>query len=419
MFGVVRDIADGGEGVVVVDQHPVALVPGVCVGEKVHIRVRHKHKDWLQAELIEVIEPSQHRVTPACVWAEACGGCALMHMDWRTQQKLKEDLVLRHLSRLAQKETYDFAFVSSPIELGYRRRARLSWFKKGTSKWFGYRARRSSQVADIEHCLVLHPTLDQAFAELRIRLLGVLQGQGTAWLALGQTEKPVVFLESADAQSATVYQLAEGLWRNNQFSGVALALGGVQSKTVWGDAREWSMPADKFPFVGPIGGFSQAHHALNDTLVRTVCEVAQVEYKQVLELYAGSGNLTVGLARQAQKLVAVESDAQATEACRQNLALRGLDKVRVETRDVAQFEIPKNLDVVVLDPPRTGASQVVAAITQAKPKRIVYVSCFPVTLERDLKRFLSAGYCIERVVALDMFPQTAHVEIVASLVYDA
>jgi len=129
----------------------------------------------------------------------------------------------------------------------------------------------------------------------------------------------------------------------------------------------------------------------------------------VVELFAGAGNFTVVLAARADKVVAVEADAAACEAARENLAHRGL-RAKVTTKDADTFPIPRGLDLVLLDPPRTGARGATAAIAAARPAHVIYVSCDPPTLGRDLAVLAAAGYVARRLELFELFPQTSHVE---------
>jgi 23S rRNA (uracil1939-C5)-methyltransferase len=143
--------------------------------------------------------------------------------------------------------------------------------------------------------------------------------------------------------------------------------------------------------------------------VRRVLELARPAERDVLELFAGAGNLTVVLAREAKSVLAIEQDADAADACRQNLRARGLTAT-VRTDDAESYRPPSRPDVVVLDPPRTGAPGAIARLVHVGVPEIVYVSCDPPTLGRDLKTLAAAGYALTDAVALDMVPQTAHLE---------
>ncbi len=301
--------------------------------------------------------------------------------------------------------------------LGYRRRARMV-FRGGRGACLGYRGRRSSVVVDTDDCAVLAPELEAALGAVRRSLLPRLAGEGEVHLALSQrgpAREAVVVVSSEAAQGTAVFEACAALATVPGIAGVALRAGGAVAPALWGDPREHTVGADGLPLIGAVAGFSQAHAGVNAALVAHVVRLAGAAGQRVLELYAGHGNLTVALAPGAAALVAVESDAAAVAACRENLARRGLTAVRVVAADAGAFD-GGPADVVVLDPPRAGARDALEAIARRRPQRIVYVSCDTATLGRDLARFRALGYAPDEAVALDMFPQTAHVESVVRLV---
>jgi 23S rRNA (uracil1939-C5)-methyltransferase len=155
--------------------------------------------------------------------------------------------------------------------------------------------------------------------------------------------------------------------------------------------------------------------AVNEQLTALVLSLAAPEGARVLELYAGHGNFTLGIAARAESLLAVEGDVAAAEACRQNLRVLGHKHARVLTADVRELTVRERYDVVVLDPPRGGCATLAGLAGQTRPQRVVYISCHMTTLQRDLRALHAAGYVADRVHALDMFPQTGHVESVVRM----
>lgn len=306
-------------------------------------------------------------------------------------------------------------FIASEESLHYRRRARLAWKASRTRVDIGYRRSRTRDILDIETCTVLVPALDAALAALRQEMHLCLRGEGEISLALGRDGKAVALLTTDTPQPADAYEHARRLASSQYFAGVALRVGGTTAAAISGDAREMATAIDGKPLLGTVGGFSQAHGSINDALVRKVVELAAPKDLMVLELYAGHGNLTVALAAQAKHVHAVEMDEEAVRACEENLRTRDLTNVRVAHGDAQVHARGPHVDVVVLDPPRTGARDVLASLAQRKPDRIVYVSCDTATLGRDIKELAALGYKPDAVAAFDMFPQTSHVETVVRL----
>lgn len=404
--GVVRDIGSAGDAVVDTE-HGVVFAPLALPGERVVLDRLHKNGGVLRGRVREVSDPSAERRVPPCSVAAACGGCPLMIAE----PNFQHELGLRRVTEAVAGLTSEHAEVDFRVfgaELGYRRRARLS-FARGK---LGYRVRRSKELVTPDSCKVLDPALDQVLGALRTHVMPLLAGSGEISLALAQGGATVAIRAEAP-QAPELFTACEAL-AGEHAVGVGLRAAGATSDAIWGDPLERSLGADGEELVGPQGGFSQANDAVNVELTKTVRELAEAKDQRVLELYAGHGNLTVLLARDAAKLTAVEIDDAASRALGRNLAARNLEATVVTGR----AEDPPGrgpVDVVVLDPPRTGARDAVAGILARRPRRIVYVSCDTATLRRDLGALAQGGYLVDVAVGFAMFPQTAHIECVVRL----
>ncbi len=398
-------MAVGGEAVAV-GPAGVVLVPGAAPGEHVRIEDVRRSGGVLRGRLGEVLSPSEVRVEPPCPLASTCGGCPWMHLDVEARRAYKAGFLAEALRRAGHERTPRFH--ASPTEIGWRRRARLTW--RGPS--LGFRGRRSKAVVDVPRCLVLTPALQRGLDLVRSALSPALGSSG--WMTLVEGAQGVsVVVHPDDLPSPGLFGACEGLARRVEIGGVSLWSPDAGAPATWGAPSD-TMPAlDGGVVEAHAGGFSQAHAAINVAMVRVVAELADTADASVLELYAGAGNLTTALAPDARRYVAVEADPQASEDCRRNLAARGVQGVRVSAGGAASP--PKGrFDVVVLDPPRTGAREALAGVLAARPQRIVYVSCDPPTLGRDLAA-LGEGWRVTAAHGFDMFPQTAHVEAVVRL----
>lgn len=404
MVVAVEALAASGDGVVRVNGRS-AHVPGVLPGERVRLAVARD-----VVSLVEVIERSPTRVEPPCPVFSRCGGCAWQHASPEAQRDARLALLRRALPR--ELREVDIAWHGSPSPWGWRTRARLAWETHQGAVRLGHRARGSHEVVPSLACAVLDPVLDGALAALTAGL-GAIARRGEVSLAVGAEGLPVVCVYPEGTMGAEGYRAAETL-RTKGFAGLALHVAGVEAPAVWGDARPVVTGADGAPLRIGIDGFAQAHATLNRALAEHVVARADAKGRRVLELYAGAGNFTVGLARASSAVTAVESDGGAVEAMRENLARRGIENVTVR-RESAEACADAKGDVVVLDPPRTGAREVCEALAKRSNVRtVVYVSCDPPTLGRDLAA-LAGRYAVRDVAAFEMFPQTAHVETVVTL----
>ena len=411
--GTVRDLSRFGEGVVATASGQV-FVPGVLPGERVAIGAVRKQGKVLRSDQVRVLDPSGQRVEPACPITLRCGGCPLMIASPALQARFKRGLLEQAIAGLPGADRLSIGWVGTRLSLTYRRRARLAWERAGSRWRLGYHAPRSEHIVDVRSCAVLDPTLDAALAALRRTAAEHLRGKGELHLALGEGGRAVAALRSEDPQPPELYATLESLVASGQLAGAALRAGGATVDATFGDPRELRRGADGEPLRGTVAGFSQAHDEVNAALVGRVVELARPSQRDVLELFAGSGNFTVALARAAKSLVAIESDPEAAEACRENLRARGL-LATVRTADAETYRPAARPDVAVLDPPRTGAPGAIARLLHVGVPEIVYVSCDPPTLGRDLSTLCGAGYVLTDAVALDMFPQTAHVECIVRL----
>ena len=376
-------LAFGGEAVGRDAGGRVVFVAGGAPGDRVRARVTEHKRSFARAELVQVLTPGA-RVTPPCPIVDRCGGCPWQHVTVEAQRAAKQAIVARALARSG---AIVMPIAASEATLGYRTRARMS-ARDGA---VGFAARRSHAVVDVEACLALDPALDLALQAAR-RGLGRLIGEGGALAGLvrgGAVELAVTTGAGANrAQLAMAAAALEGR-------------AGISRVTV-DDAQ------------APAAGFAQANAVENERLRQLVREAARADGLRVLELYAGDGNFTRDLGAVAAGGVAVEGDRAAVARLRAAVAEAGWT-VSAEPAERAVDRLARageRFDVVVLDPPRAGAIEVVDGLARLAPARIVYVSCDPMTLQRDLAALARHGYVARTAWPVDMMPHTWHVEVV-------
>jgi 23S rRNA (uracil1939-C5)-methyltransferase len=410
--GEVRAVGRGGDAVVETS-NGLVLVPGALPGELVELAPTASKRGAARGRLSRVLRASAERREAPCADAHRCGGCPLMIAGPELQRDIKKSFLRDACRELPGAEGIEIEWVTSPAELGYRRRARLAWHRDT----IGYRQLHSKRVTDIGECIVLVRPLREAWNEIRACLAPLLRGGGEIQLQLTRAERVLVDLHANCDQSPKLFEACESLCARSVVAGVTLRTSGDGHPASWGETRVVIQAGELGFLEGPGGAFSQANDRVNAKLVEAVVRLAEPEGMRVLELHCGIGNFTVGLAAHASALIAVEQDPQAAEACQSNLKRLGL-KARVTVGDAN--EPPKGrYDVVVLDPPRQGAKTLFERdLLLPGPKRLVYVSCDTATLARDLRLATAKGYRIDRVIGFDMFPQTAHLESLVRLVRD-
>ena len=387
--GRVRAVGRGGDAVVET-REGVMLTPGALPDENVELERTPSKRGAARGKLTRIIEGARGRREPPCDVAHRCGGCPLIIADMALQRRIKEGFLRQACEGLPGASDTELVWIASPHELGYRRRARLAWH----GQTLGYRQRHSKRVIDIGRCVVLAEPLQQAWNTTREHLRESIGGEGEIQLWLSN-EAIVVELRTENEQEPQLFEACRRLSQAEGIGGVSLRTGDTEIPAMWGEAS--------------AATFSQVNDGINELLVEHVAALAEPEGMRVLELHCGVGNFTIALAEAAETLVAVERDPGAAEACRANLAARRLD-ARVVEGD-ADRPPRGRYDVVVLDPPRQGAKALFEndAVWHGT-RRIIYISCDTATLSRDLRLACRRGYRIDRVIAFDMFPQTAHLE---------
>ncbi|HET7675164.1 MAG TPA: 23S rRNA (uracil(1939)-C(5))-methyltransferase RlmD [Gammaproteobacteria bacterium] len=407
----------------------ILVLPGALPGERVSYTLRRERSRHAEGRLEAVLERAPQRVEPLCPHFGACGGCKLQHLDPAAQLEAKQDQVLSTLARLARLEP---AHVSAPIAgdpWGYRRRARLSVkYLPGQQRVVvGFRAESSARIAALAHCNTLVPAVGtrlDAIAELiasldireRIPQIEVAAGDNAVALVLRVLDPP----STNDCKKLAAFGCGHNLW-------VYLQTGGTDSVAPLDPAAPalyYDLPHhDIRVYFEPID-FIQVNGAVNAALVDAVVELLDPATDEtVLDLFSGLGNFSLPLARRAGQVVAVEGGAAAVARGRANAAANGLSNVDFVQADLFADQrragwLTGKIDVVVLDPPRSGAREILPLVAARHPRRIVYVSCHPATLARDAAELVQRlDYRLSAAGVADMFPHTNHVESIA--VFDA
>lgn len=361
-----------------------------------------------RARLLRVLRPSADRIAPACPAADECGGCDWLHVAPPARLRAKAALVREALGR---SEDEPLETLASPTER-CRRVARLAVGRDRGGPVLGYRHARAHRIARLRGCPALEPELDAALAALAAAPQAL-----AAWLAAPAGE---LWLLSDEARRVHLARpsssgVAGRAARGDRAAAAALeSLRAVLPERLRPGARAPSIEAaDGGPALRvPAGGFVQANRALAPELARLACAWSGGPPSRVLELYAGSGHLTVALARSAAALVAVESDAAAAAALAENLERRGARHARAICGDAGRAAAEAEPGcVVVADPPRAGLGPAAAALAARRPARIVLVSCDLHALARDARALRDGGYVPRRAALLDFFPATHHAEV--------
>lgn len=419
------------------DQGKTQFVEGALPGEVVMAKFIEQRSKFDELSTVEVIEASADRVQPPCAHAGVCGGCSLQHMAPQAQIRFKQQVLaeqFQHFGGVAP-ETWE-APMTGPTE-AYRGKARLGvrYVAKKNAVLVGFREKRSSFLADIESCAVLDARVGQSLSNLRdlVRSLDAYQ-------TLPQIEVAVSDESLSDNNVALVIRHMEALSVDDQVKLTAfgcarnwmilLQPGGPDSvHKIWPEEGETRLSyridlpeAARQPNVRmsfhPLD-FTQVNAQINRQMIaRALDWLALTPEDRVLDLFCGLGNFTLPMATLAGSVVGVEGDVAMVQRGIENAKRNGLDNVEFYGANLqADFTqeawAVRGFDKILIDPPRSGALEVVQCLPRFGASRIVYVSCNPATLARDAGVLVQHGYRMLRAGVMDMFPHTAHVESIA------
>lgn len=397
------------------------FVPNALPGEQALVRIVESKLGYATAEVDEIVAAAPERIVPACPYFGACGGCHYQHTDYETQLALKQAILRETLQRGGVKAPAEIAVLAGE-PWAYRNRIRLAFDSAGRP---GYRGRRSHEVVPVSECPIAAPLLMDAAKAAAEILLELAWPMGPAEISLFCNADQTSLLASAFTSHAEKGRFDD--WMRALAERVPALVGaeliaqrpvGKQLRTVreWGwGAVSLAYRAAGFDYRVDRGAFFQVNRWLVDALLERV--TAGHQGKLAWDLYAGVGLFARKITETFERVVAVESAPAATTALEENL--------RGTTGSVAKGEtlpfLRRNLrgerpDLIVVDPPRTGlGAEVTALLGEISAPALVYVSCDPATLARDLKALIGSGYRIESVELADMFPQTFHLETLVQL----
>lgn len=350
-------------------------------GDRLKCEIRETKGSIAFAEISEIIERSPQRIEAPCQYFGTCGGCDMQQMSYSDQLAAKVEIIKDCLRRIAKVEfDGEIQVIGSPKEFGYRSRAQ--WHLNAASKSIGYYKRNSRDLVAIEECPILVPELNNELRRLRNEF---------PWEMMWEEKGSVDATEGQD--------------------GGALNSPGVL------EPEEVTYTAKGERFTYSAGVFFQGNQTLIEALLTTALDGESGG--TALDLYCGVGLFALPMARNFERVIGIEENPASIEFAKRNAAANGVENVKFHTESVRKYlagNKPRNVDLIVLDPPRAGTEkETIQNVIGLGSPRISYVACEPSVLARDLKRFDEAGYKIDSITAIDLFPQTHHVETVAKL----
>ena len=420
----IESLSHDGRGVGRVDGKTV-FVRDALPGEHVRARLTRRKKNFDEAELAELLRPADNRVEPVCEHFGVCGGCGLQHLAADAQIAFKERGLLDSLEHIGRVSADEVAPPLITQSFGYRRKARLGvkFVRKHGRVFAGFRERGSSFVTDVRQCAVLHPRVGAVVGSLAdmVGELSIRDRIPQVEMAMGDDLCVMVFRALDPPTGADVARIQAFCTEHNWVPYIQEGgpdsirpLGGI------GVELHYSLPEQGVHFSFLPTDFTQVNLDINRRLVAQAIEwLAPGPDERILDLFCGLGNFTLPLARHAASVTGVEGDSGLIARARRNAQANHIDNVRFYTANLyadldAEPWLGSAYDAALIDPPRSGAAEVIPVVSRLGPQRILYVSCSPGTLARDAGLLVhEEGYRLRRVGVMDMFPHTAHVESMA------
>jgi 23S rRNA (uracil1939-C5)-methyltransferase len=377
----IEKIVPGGLGLAFAENLTV-FVALAAPGDQLRVKINQIKGKTGFAEIVEIIEPSPERQEPPCVYFGTCGGCDFQQMDYQSQLRAKVAIVKDCLARIGKiNDVPEIEIIASPRELDYR--ARAQWHVDARRRKIGYYRRHSHDVIDVKVCPIITPELQAILTELRA---------GIEWDSFWSRKIEIEAANSSESVSVYSAEIVE-------------------------PTEELSFDVNGNRYFYDATTFFQGNPYLIEQLAKAA--TMNVSGATALDLYCGVGLFTLPLAAKFERVIGVEGNARAVDFAEKSVENARLENVRFGREDVREWlaqNESETIDFVLLDPPRAGTEkETIESILKIKPREISYVSCEPSTLARDLRVLHDGGYRIESIVALDLFPQTHHVETVVRL----
>jgi 23S rRNA (uracil1939-C5)-methyltransferase len=414
----IESLAYGPYGIGRID-HQVLMIPATVPGDKITAQVTHWKGSYAVGQIRELLQRSPWRQTPPCPYVDECGGCPWQQVQYPAQLKSKEQSVSDALRRIGKLDGFELRpIIASPREYHYRRRIRLQCDK---TKRMGFYRAFSHDLVEIDRCLIADNRLNKVLHPLR------------TWMsALDTVIKHVEIVSGDDPHEIVAVGKVAGefIQRDDFACELFLNQTGINGLILYGDnwRKEWGQTAvsirnddgTSLKVEGSV--FTQVNAEGNRLLLKELLQAGAFEKNdQLLELYSGAGNFTLPLAKRAHNVVAVESYRQSIDSGKRSAQFNGIENIRWICAPVpaALERLAKQrqrFSKIILDPPRAGAKGIEWDLASFGAQKILYVSCNPATLARDLSALARHGYKLTLVQPIDLFPHTFHVETLAVMI---
>lgn len=436
---LVTDYTAEGQGIAHIDGVAV-FIPNAIAGERVLVRIETVRKTWAAGKITEILEKSPYRVNRACPVAKLCGGCDFWHMDYAEETRLKAARVRDCLNRLAGEKLDEVPILAAPDCRGYRNKAQYPVASKKGRAYAGFFRAGTHDVVENSRCLILPQETDQVkdavidhVNQFRVPVYDETAHTGLLrhiYVRRGAVSGQLLVCLAVNGRTLPhAPELVERLKKIPGFATLVLSVNTKKGNAVLGD--------EFITLYGPgfiedtlcglnfrlsPRSFYQVNHYQAQRLYQTAIQLADISKEDlVLDLYCGVGTITLAMASAAGKVMGVEVVPQAIEDAKDNAVRNGIGNAEFFCGDAGEAALELEAkgihpDVITVDPPRKGMNaDTIEAITRMSPRRLVYVSCDPATLARDIALLKQRGFRVEKAMAADLFPRCSHVESICLL----
>ena len=436
---LVTDYTAEGQGVAHIEGCAVFL-PNAIAGERVRVRIEKAQKTWASGKIVEILEKSPHRVNRECPVAKLCGGCDFWHMDYAEETRLKAERVKTCLNRIGGQQLETVPILAAPTCYGYRNKAQYPVAVKKGRAFAGFFRAGTHEVVENSRCRILPPEADLVKDKVidyvnQYRVPGYDETTHTGllrhiYVRRGAVSGQVLVCLAVNGEKLPKAQeLIRRLKTVPGFTTLVLSVNTRKGNAVLGDKFitlhgpgyiEDTLCGLTFR-LSPRSFYQVNHHQAQRLYETAIAQAGITKQDTVLDLYCGVGTITLAMASAAGKVIGVEVVPQAVEDARDNARRNGIENAEFFCGDAGQAALQLERegvrpDVVVVDPPRKGLNaDTIEALSRMSPRRIVYVSCDPATLSRDVALLKERGYELKTAQAADLFPRCAHVETVVLL----
>lgn len=436
------DYTSEGQGIAKIEGCAV-FVPNAIAGEVCEIRIEKVQKTWAVGKIVKILEKSPHRINRACPVAKLCGGCDFHHMDYQEESRLKMDRVRACLNRMAGESLETTPMHPAPDTTCYRNKAQYPVAIQKNRAYAGFFKAGTHQVIENNRCLILPAEVDRVkelvidwINQYRISVYDETTHKGLIrhiYVRRGTVSGQVLVCLVANGRRLNrVEELLRRLKTVPGFTTLVLSVNTRPGNAILGDEFrtlhgpgyiEDTLCGLTFR-LSPRSFYQVNHHQAEKLYDAAITAAGITKTDTVLDLYCGVGTITLAMSRAAGRVIGVEVIPQAVEDAKDNARRNGIQNAEFLCADAgaAALELERQgvkADVVVVDPPRKGLNaDAIEAITRFAPRRLVYVSCDPATLARDVAALKEKGFRLQNAQAFDLFPRCAHVETVATMTQD-